>query len=163
MATEHLLTRLCLVAIFTGSMTGCSRSNPAGKSIEISENDAEMKAAVQTAREKLPTFWKEFDKPEKGDSDFALKVKIEDEHGAEHFWVSSLRRQNDKLFGTINNDPETVKSVKLGQEVEVPEANISDWMFMRDGKMFGNYTLRVLFKQMPDDEVKKYEAIMADL
>jgi len=157
----HSLASLCLTAALTGLMAGCSRSNPADKAIEISENDAEMNAAIQTAREKLPEFWKVFDKPEVGESDFA--VKIEDEHGVEYFWVRSLRRQDDKLFGTINNDPETVKSVKLGQEIEVPKASISDWMFMRNGKMFGNYTLRVLFKQMPESEVKKYKAIMADL
>jgi uncharacterized protein YegJ (DUF2314 family) len=144
-------------------MAGCSRSNSADKGIGISENDTEMNAAIQTAREKLPEFWKKFDKPGKGDADFSLKVRIEDEHGAEHFWVSSLRRQDGKLFGTIGNDPEIVKSVKLGQEIEVPETNISDWMFMRDGKMFGNYTLRVLFKQMPESEVKKYKAIITDL
>jgi uncharacterized protein YegJ (DUF2314 family) len=150
-------------AFLTGSMTGCSRSNTGDKAIGVSGNDAEMNAAIQTARGKLPEFWKVFDQPENGESVFALKVKIEDEHFAEHFWVVSLRRQHDKVFGTINNDPETVKSVKLGQEIEVPEANISDWMFMRNGKMFGNYTFRVLFKQMPEAQVEKYKAIMADL
>jgi len=158
-----LLACSCLAMVLTGSLAGCSRSNPTGDGIGISENDTEMNAAIQIARGKLPEFWKAFDKPEKGETDFSLKVKIEDNNGVEHFWVSSLRRQDNKLFGTINNDPETVKSVKLGQEIEVPEANISDWMFMRSGKMFGNYTLRVLFKQMPESEVKKYKEIMADL
>jgi uncharacterized protein YegJ (DUF2314 family) len=159
----RLLVGVCLAGILTGPMMGCSRSNPSDKIINVSGDDAEMNAAIQTARGKLPEFWKVFDKPEQGESHFALKVKIEDKQGVEYFWATSLRHQDDKLFGTINNDPEIVKSVKLGQEIEVPESDVSDWMFMRDGKMFGNYTLRVLFKQMPKAEVEKYKAIMADL
>ena len=33
---------------------------------------------------------------------------------------------------------------------------------MKDGKMHGNYTLRVLFKQMPPEEVAHFKRIMVD-
>jgi uncharacterized protein YegJ (DUF2314 family) len=40
-------------------------------------------------------------------------------------------------------------------------ANISDWLYMRDGKMVGNETLRPLLKTMPADEAEKLRSMMA--
>ena len=47
-------------------------------------------------------------------------------------------------------------------DIPVPEDDISDWLYMQNGKMVGNYTLRVLFKQMSASEVEKYKAMLAD-
>jgi uncharacterized protein YegJ (DUF2314 family) len=45
------------------------------------------------------------------------------------------------LIGTVDNDPEIVTNVKVRDRVEIPEKDISDWMYMRDGKMYGNRTI----------------------
>ena len=91
-----------------------------------------------------------------------MKVKIHDKDKVEHFWVGDLERKEGKILGTINNDPDIVQNVKLGERIKVNEADISDWLYMRDGKMVGNYTLRVLFKQMTKEEVEKYKQMLAD-
>jgi uncharacterized protein YegJ (DUF2314 family) len=140
-------------------LTACSKQD---KVIGVADDDPEMTAAIAEARETLPQFWQVFDKPEGGESDFALKVKITDERGVEHFWVTDIERRDGKMMGTINNDPDTVASVKLGDKIEIPEADISDWLYMRDGKMVGNLTLKPLFKQMPEEEVERLKKIMSD-
>jgi uncharacterized protein YegJ (DUF2314 family) len=121
-----------------------------------------MNAAIAKARETLPQFWARFDHPAPGETNFCLKVMIKDGGETEHFWVDNVEKKDGKTFGNISNDPEYVHNVKLGQRIEIPEQDISDWFYMRDGKMVGNYTLRVLFKHMPADEVAKYKAILAD-
>lgn len=150
---------LPLVALLLASFTGCSKRD---KVISVEDNDPEMTAAIAKARETLPQFWKVFDKPERGESDFALKVEITDKRGSEHFWATDIERDAGKTMGTINNDPNTVTKVKLGDRIEIPEADISDWLYMRDGKMVGNHTLRALFKQMPAGEVEKLKKMLAD-
>jgi len=152
-----------LAVLLIGSLSSCSRQAREDGIINVEANDAEMESAIATAREKLPQFWQVFTHPEKGESDFSLKVKIKDSHGTEHFWVTEIERKEDgKIFGVINNDPEIVKSVKLNDRIAVPEGDISDWLYSRDGKMVGNYTLRVLFKQMPPKEVQYYKQMMAE-
>jgi uncharacterized protein YegJ (DUF2314 family) len=91
-----------------------------------------------------------------------LKIKITDQNDTEHFWATDIARQDGKLMGTINNDPEIVASVKLGDRVEIQEADISDWLYMRDGKMLGNETLKPLLKSMPAEEAARLKNIMAD-
>jgi len=137
----------------------CSKRD---KVINVEENDAEMVAAIAKARDTLPHFWQVYEKPARGETNFALKVKITDKQGTEHFWATDIERRDGKIRGTINNDPNIVKSVKLGDRMEIPEADISDWLYLREGKMIGNQTVKPLFKQMPADEVKQLKAMMAD-
>ena len=65
-------------------------------------------------------------------------------------------------MGTINNDPNIVASVKLGDRIEIPEADISDWLYMRGGKMVGNRTLVPLLKTMPAKEAEAYRKMMTE-
>jgi uncharacterized protein YegJ (DUF2314 family) len=44
----------------------------------------------------------------------------------------------------------------------VPAADITDWLYMREGKMVGNFTVRPLFREMPAEEVERLKAMMAD-
>ena len=150
---------LVILAVVLALFTACSKRD---KVINVADDDPEMLAAIAKARDTLPEFWKVFDKPEHGESGFSLKVKITDKRGAEHFWVTDLQKQDGKIMGTINNDPDIVASVKLGDRIEVPEADISDWLYMRDDKMVGNETIRPLLKKMPADEAKKLKSIMAN-
>lgn len=150
---------LALLAILLSLLTACSKRD---KVVNVEDDDPEMVAAIAEARDTLPQFWQVFDKRERGESDFSLKVKISDKRGTEHFWATELERRDGKTRGTINNDPNIVASVKLGDRIEIPEADISDWLYMRDGKMVGNETLRPLLKKMPEAEAEKLRKMMAN-
>lgn len=152
-------TVVCLLLLSILALTGCSKAD---KTISVADDDPEMLAAIAKARETLPKFWTEFDHPQPKEENFCLKVKIRDGKETEHFWVDKIEKKDGKISGSIANDPDLVHNVKMGQRVEIPDADISDWFYMRDGKLAGNYTLRVLFKQMPAAEVAKYKAILAD-
>lgn len=151
--------RITVFLTATLLLTACSKED---RVISVSNDDPEMVAAITKARDTLPQFWQAFERPGPGESDFSLKVKITEGQDVEHFWLINLERANGKTFGTINNDPDIVSNVKLGGRIEIPEADISDWLYMRNGKMVGNTTLRVLFKQMPASDVEYYENMLAE-
>jgi len=151
--------RVIVLATILLASSSCSKQD---KVIGVKADDSEMTAAIARARETLPQFWGAFEKHERGESDFSLKVRITDKHGTEHFWATDIEHREGKIKGIINNDPNTITSVKLGDVVEIPEADITDWLYMREGKMVGNFTLKVLFKQMPAKEVEYYKKMMAE-
>jgi uncharacterized protein YegJ (DUF2314 family) len=150
---------LALSGVLLLLATACSKPD---KVIDVKDDDPEMVSAIAKARETLPQFWQVFDKHERGEDGFALKVKITDKHGTEHFWTTKIEKRDGKVWGTIDNEPNTVATVKLGERIEIPQADISDWFYMRDGKMVGNRTLVPLLKTMPADEAAKYKRIMAE-
>jgi uncharacterized protein YegJ (DUF2314 family) len=152
-------TLVALAAVLFSLFTGCSERD---KVVNVDENDPEMLAAIDKARESLPQFWQVFEDRGRGESNFALKVKITDKNGTEHFWATEIERKDGRTMATINNDPNIVASVKLGDRIEIPEADISDWLYIRNEKMVGNETLRPLLNRMPAEEAEKLEAMMAD-
>lgn len=156
--TSHLTLSLVAVGM-TLLLAACSKRD---KVVSVADDDPEMVAAIAKARATLPQFWQVFEKPERSESGFSLKVKITDKRGTEHFWAIDIERHDGKILATINNDPDIVKTVKLGDRIEIPETDISDWLYMRDRKMVGNETLKPLLKKMPPAEVERLKSIMAD-
>ena len=132
------------------------------KIVDVDADDPEMNAAIAQARESLPRFWEVFEKRGGGEEKFALKVKITDQHGTEYFWATNIERRDKKTFGTIDNDPNIVANVKFGDRIEIPDGDIADWLYMRQGKVVGNRTVRPLFRKMPQADVERIKSMLAD-
>mgnify|MGYP001827987134 CR=1 FL=1 len=130
--------------------------------VYVESGDEGMEAAMDHARSLLPHFWKTYSTRTRGEEGFSLKVRVEDDGAVEYFWATDVVRDGDTISGTINNEPAVVSSVSLGQRIQFGEADISDWLYIRENKMVGNYTLRAMFSQMSDEEVAYYSQILTD-
>jgi uncharacterized protein YegJ (DUF2314 family) len=129
---------------------------PKEKVISVLSEDKEMNAAIGKARGSLATFWKSYDAPAANESDHALKVAISANGNTEHFWLTRIKREGDKYSGLISNQPQSVKTVKMGQRYEFTADMVSDWTFKRNGKLVGNETMRVLLPRMPEEQAAVY-------
>ena len=126
------------------------------------DHDPEMIAAISKAQATFPQCWQVFEKREHGETNFILLVKITDKDRIEHFAVTNFELRDGKTMVTISNAPKIVTNVKLGDRIEVPVTNITDWSYMRDGKYVGLFTLKARFKWMPADQVELAKKGMAD-
>ena len=70
-----------------------------------------------------------------------------------------MRHETGHLVGTIANDPALVRTVKLRDHRPVRVNEISDWM-VRQRRLVGGYTMRVMVNRLADDERK---AMLASL
>ena len=150
---------LLLVAVLVTLLTACSKRD---KVVGIGDDDPEMAAAISKAQATLPQFWQMFDKREHGESNFVLVVRITDKGHIEHFFTTDFERRDGKTMVTISHAPKIVASVKLGDRIEIPAADITDWSYMRDGKYAGMFTMKPRFKHMPTDQVEAFKKVMAD-
>lgn len=142
---------LVLAVLALCCLLACS-TDEKDKSTAVREDDAAMNKAMAEARATLDEFTARLRDPKPGDDAFSVKVKVTDENGTEHFWASDVQVVGSGFQAVIDNDPNIVKSVKLGQTVKVTRDEVSDWMYMTNGKMIGNRTLRVLLSRMPNEE-----------
>jgi uncharacterized protein YegJ (DUF2314 family) len=131
------------------------------KVISVPADDIEMNHAMAKARGSLPQFWADFANPLDGKDYFALKLKITDGENVEHFWCDQIER-NEQATCVINNDAQSVATVKLGDRVTVEPDNISDWMIRKDGKIYGAQTLRVLLPKLDKAQADELRAVLAD-
>ncbi len=115
-------------------------------------DEQKMEQAIQESQSTFDEFLARFRNPKPGDAGFHVKVRIEDGDDAEQFWLGTLKLDKQPYSGTIDNEPGIVSNVKLGQRYNFTKDDISDWMYMSNGKMQGNRTLRVLMESMPKEE-----------
>jgi uncharacterized protein YegJ (DUF2314 family) len=134
-----------------GLLAACS-NRP--ETLATDYDEEEMAAAIEQARATFSEFKARFSNPQPGDTDFGVKVRIEDRHGVEYFWLTDVNLDEEPYSGIIGNDPGIVTNVKYGQTYRFSEKDVADWMYMADGVMQGNRTLRVLLKSMPEDEAE---------
>ena len=149
------------VELLAVSVAACSERER-DQVVNVAPENPEVLGAIAHARSTLPAFWQVFERPEGGESNFALKVLVTDKAGAEYFWATHIARRDGKILGTIDNDPKIVGNVKLGDRIEISEGDISDWLYMRNEKMVGNHTVKPLFKRMPASEVERIRKMLAD-
>ena len=165
---KNLLAVAGAVAISLAIFAGSPKQQPMATAqdssyIKLPNQDAEMEEAKANARATLSHFWDKLAGPGTGEEGFALKVALPyGENNTEHIWSKDVERRNGKISVVINNVPRDVKTVRAGQRIEVADSQISDWMYLRNGKIVGNYTMRPLLKRMPPQDAARYRAMLLD-
>jgi uncharacterized protein YegJ (DUF2314 family) len=152
--------RSILASVFVGlSFSQTLADDP---TIKFDTDDPEMNAAIQKARASLPKFWLKFTNHKIEEQGFNLKVRIVDYNGSEHFWCGDIKGEPAKPTCVIDNEPDTVESVKMGERIDVDTAAISDWMYTRGEKIIGGQTIKVMLPHLPPEEAKLYEGRFVD-
>jgi len=147
-----------LLTVLTALFSGCGHRDKG----YVEDTDPEMAAAIAKAQETLPQFWQAFEQRSPGESNFTLVVRITDKDRIEHFFTDQFEHRDGKTLVTITNAPKIVSRVKSGDRIEVPESDITDWFYQRDGKYVGLRTMKPRFKNMPAEQVEMFKRAMVD-
>ena len=154
---------LLLILLANLALIGCSLNSSSDGIVNVPSDDVEMNKAISDANQSLSHFWSVYESPKNGEGEFALKVRIEDKLGnVEHFWTTDIKKDNGKILGVIDNDPEYVKTVEFGQEIEIPEKDISDWTYVKNEKIYGGFTIRVLLDRISKQEAEQIRSQLSD-
>jgi len=130
------------------------RAGSAGPSPATNDNaaclpagDAEIAAAMETARRTLPRFFELSRAGLRGA--YLLKMSIEQAGEIEHIWMEIDSYRDGVFLGRLANDPRNPGRYRFGDEVGLRETDVEDWMIRTDTHRYGAYTIRALLKQMP--------------
>jgi uncharacterized protein YegJ (DUF2314 family) len=133
--------------------------------------DPEMQAAVRKARETFRIFWREVAWERRrivpGLDTAVVKAPFSDGPSrkrakdntpdVEHMWVSDVDFDGKDVTGTLLNNPNWIKSVKEGDAVRVPLDQVSDWMYVIGGDVYGAYTVNLLRSRMGRKERQEHD------
>ena len=121
---------------------------PSATALEVAADDPALARAEADARAALPSFLQRLSSPDPGDGEFMVKFRLRSGSAPEQIWADATRRADGRLIGVLANDPIT-RGYRIGQEVEIPEHEIMDWGFRRNGVMQGHFSTRVFLERMP--------------
>ncbi|MDQ0591769.1 uncharacterized protein YegJ (DUF2314 family) [Chryseobacterium ginsenosidimutans] len=147
---------ICLLSLFITSCNDNKRKleregEPDVLYVENADN--EMNSAIAKAKETFPEFEKAFQENNPNFENFTIKQKFEtSDGGGEHIWIGDLKFKDGQYSGVVQNEPVDVKQIKLGDSIKVSLADISDWMYIDKKVVKGGYTVKVLRKQMSQEE-----------
>ncbi len=123
----------------------------------VRDNDKAMQRAVAHARGSFGFFLAALRAKKPGDRSFEIKTAFSDDRHVEHLWVGNLRFDGQNFQGQIDNAPHDIDSVHLGQSVTIAPRKATDWMFVKNGKLFGGYTTRVLYARLSHRDRARFD------
>ena len=121
----------------------------------VADDDKAMDRAVIHARRSLGFFLAALHAKKPDDRSFEIKKAFVDGSRVEHLWIGHLTFDGENFHGRINNQPLDIHNVRLGQTVTVAPREVTDWMFVKGGKLIGGCTTRVLYARLsPQDKAR---------
>ncbi|AZA80022.1 DUF2314 domain-containing protein [Chryseobacterium sp. G0186] len=101
-------------------------------------NDPEMIKAFHKAQETFKYFWREqsweYRRIIPGLTISCVKVAFSEQAETgeiivEHMWINDVSFDGDTVKGYLINEPNDLRNIQVGDYVEIPLTNISDWLF----------------------------------
>jgi len=116
-----------------------------------------MHEAVTKARKTVRKFIDALEHPVSGETDFEVKKPFVQKGEIEHIWLSDLKFVGGRFQGKVDNVPEKIKGLKLGQVVSVNPDEISDWVYINNGKLVGGYTICAHYNELTPRQKKAFD------
>jgi uncharacterized protein YegJ (DUF2314 family) len=155
------LVRLSFALVLAVFVAGCEQDSTPETLFADDYDKGDMESAIENAQAHVDDFIEILQSGEV--EDYSIKVEMSDGENTEHFWTSDVAYADGTFIAKIGNDAGLVEGVSLGDEVTRAKDEISDWLYIKDGLMHGNFTMRVLLPGMDPEESEMWKSRMAPL
>ena len=120
----------------------------------VNWNDPEILRIAQEAQAGLSVFFRHLTAAGEGEGGFCVKYPFVADSGgvdSEQVWLTGIRFRNNRYYGKLANTPIHVSGLKKGGTVSFIPDNITDWMFVKDGKIVGGQSIKYLLEKIPEN------------
>jgi uncharacterized protein YegJ (DUF2314 family) len=124
----------------------------------VQQDDNEMNTAIFNAKNSLSKFDSALSSKNSDYSSFALKVRFAYDNNGEHIWLNHIIMHNREYIGIVNNQPEYISNLKLGDTIKINKNDISDWMYIDNDILRGAFTIKLLRKRMSEKERMEFDS-----
>jgi len=145
-----------------GAATVSVRAEDRSPVVDVRTGAPEMNAAIALARTTLPKFRASYAAPKESEAGHSLKVRFPyGSNSGEHIWMAEVKKIADGRYsGRFANAPRHLPGKRAADLAEFTEADISDWMFLRNCKIVGGETIRPMLKLMTKADADALRARM---
>lgn len=81
----------------------------------------------------------------------------EEDIAVEHMWIGDIYYDGEYIYGELLNEPGQLTNIEEGDEVAVTLDQISDWLFLSQGRAYGGFTIQAMRSEMEEDELKGHD------
>lgn len=141
---------MCLFLFFS-----CDSHQPQpSETIHLEQADGELQRIAKEARSTLDFFFRYQSQAGAGEHGFYVKYILAADDGsgidAEQVWLTGIKFKNSNLYGDLANTPLYVQGLRKGSTIMISVDSIVDWMYIREGKIIGGYSIKYLLEKIPE-------------
>jgi uncharacterized protein YegJ (DUF2314 family) len=120
--------------------------------------DTAMNKAMEIAHGRFSAFDSAFESGKYDKDKFSIKVKYPHQHGNEYIWLVNISKIKGHYRGIVSDTPRETKVVKYGDNPVINDNDVVDWLYGKDSILHGGYTLRLIYRRLSKEELKKERA-----
>jgi uncharacterized protein YegJ (DUF2314 family) len=124
--------------------------------MSVRSGDLQVIAAIEKARSTLPQFLRTVEHPKLSQNSFLVRVAFLEGEKVEHIWIADLDLSGNTPQGVIAEKPR-IKRLRFMEWVSFDPDDITDWMYIEDGRLIGGYTTRLLQEHLSPEERKQLD------
>lgn len=161
LAALAVFAAVSMVLVFSDSPddgAAGKRSDPS--IIPVHESDAEMDTAMARARSSVSGFVDRLPRLRAANLPASIKLPLTENGHTEHVWMGDPVFEDGLFRGYLASAPANLPSWSHGDRIVVPADEISDWMAIEDGTLYGGFTMYVLRDRMSADQRRGMEERM---
>lgn len=109
--------------------------------------DPQLREATAKAQNTLASFIKRLSAPNRGET-FSVEGQFSAEDNSPvYLWLSDVVFKDGKFSGTVSTHPKKATKLRFGDQAELAEKDVTDWMILKSGRTEGGFTIEVLLKR----------------
>lgn len=130
--------------------------DPGARFLFVRKADDEFQATIVAAQDTLGEFRRLL--ADTSHQRFPLVKALLSETGYRaYIWLSVASHDSAGFIGEIFELPSEFKEYFVGDQIEVPDSDVKDWMINDEGKLHGGYSLRHARSKMTDAEKAAFD------
>ena len=146
------LVLLCAILLFS-----CEKSAepPEVTTVRVYQDDMEIARIAEDARNTLPIFFRYLTRTGMGKNCYVKYPFMADDDSdvdREQIWLTGIQFRNGKYFGVLTGAPQHLSGMKRGDRVIFDMDTITDWMYVRSGKIIGGESIKYLLEKIPENQ-----------
>jgi uncharacterized protein YegJ (DUF2314 family) len=124
--------------------------------MQADQTDEKLAQIAEDARNTLPGFFRQLTRADVKEEHFCIKYpfKADEDSGInmEQVWLTGIHFKNGIYYGFLASAPQHLSGMKKGDKVMFDTDTITDWMYVRGGRIIGGDSIKYLLKKTPEDQ-----------
>ena len=148
---------LCAVLLFS-----CEKPSapPEVTVMQVYQDDMEVVRIAEDARNTLPVFFRYLTRSGAGKDcyvKYPFMADLDSGIDREQVWLTGIQFNNGSYWGVLTNVPQHLSAMKRGDKVMFDMEDITDWMYVRGGKIIGGESIKYLVEKIPENQRSERE------
>ena len=138
-----------------------------GITAEAERYDEALLQIAEDARRTLPIFFRNMARTDTESTHFSIKYPFSAKDGSgiamEQVWLTNIQFNKGLYYGVITSTPRYLSGMRKGKKVLFNPGEITDWMYIQNGKITGGLSIQYLLKQIPINELSAEQRALLEM